>query len=409
MIQAGTKAAEEGRTLTLLEEVLASPDGESVLGCMQCGVCSGSCPYGEVMKYPPRQIIQEAIAGRDADLISSPSVWMCVGCYTCAKRCPRGIDLTDVVWPALRDQALQRGIQPPTELRVAFQNLYLYGNLLGVSPRKRLDWAKDLDVTVRDLSRQPEPVEILWLVGCYPSYYPRNQVVSRAMARLLTAMGVRWGVLGKDEKSLGDCDRLFGEEGLFELLVENNHKLFRQYQFDKLVLTDPHGFRALQKFYPRYGVQIPAQHYTMYLAEKVDQLRPLLVRPIEVTVTYHDNCCVGRRCECYEPPRELLRLIPGLKLVEMPRNREIALCCGGGGGGMWLDGHIVEHGGRRLSDERVLEAASTGAKILAVSCPFELSRFEDSIKVTGLEGKLVVRDIIELLAESMGLEERKKA
>jgi Fe-S oxidoreductase len=312
-----------------------------------------------------------------------------------------------VLWPAVRDRALQEGGQPPTELQEAFQNLYKYGNLLGQSPRKRLDWAKDLDVAVRDLSKDPQPVEVLWLVGCYPSYYPRNQIVSRAFARILTALKVNWGVLGAKEKSLGDCDRLFGEEGLFEMLVESNKDLLEQFEFEKIVLTDPHGFRALQKFYPRYGVDVPAQHHTMFLADRLDEIKPLLTKPVEATVTYHDNCCVGRRCGSYDPPRALLEAIPGVKLVEMDRNRENSLCCGGGGGGMWLDGHIVEHGGYRLSDERVKQAAATGADILAVSCPFEPSRFEDSVKLAGLEDRLVVRDVIELLAESMGLDERK--
>jgi len=142
------------------------------------------------------------------------------------------------------------------------------------------------------------------------------------------------------------------------------------------------------------------------LAAYLEQLRPLMVKPVEEVVTYHDNCCVGRRCGCYEPPRALLSLIPGIKLVEMARHHDDSLCCGGGGGGMWLDAHIVAHGGQRLSDLRVGQAAAAGATTLAVSCPYELSRFEDAVKVTGLEGRLKVRDIIELLAESMDLGER---
>jgi Fe-S oxidoreductase len=408
MIQRQAIASEGDSRAKFFERLLQFPEGDTVFKCMQCGVCSGSCPLGAAMEFPPRKIILQARSGNVDQMLLSSSVWMCVGCYTCALRCPREIDLTDTVWPTLRDQALQSGAQPPVELRVAFQNLYLYGNMLGISPRKRLDWAKDLDVTVRDLSKDPQPVEVLWLVGCYPSYYPRNQVVSRAFARLLTALGVQWGVLGKEEKSLGDCDRLFGEEGLFEMLVESNNKLFQQQRFEKIVLLDPHSYRALEKFYPRYGVKVPAQHYTMFLADRLDQLKPWLTKPVNAKVTYHDNCCVGRRCGCYEAPRALLQAIPGIELVEMTRNRENALCCGGGGGGMWLDGHITEHGGHRLSDERIQHAAETGADILAVSCPFELSRFEDAIKLAGLEGKMQVRDIIELLAESMDLNERKK-
>jgi Fe-S oxidoreductase len=392
-------------TSTFLDDLIGTAEGKDVLGCMQCGTCSGSCPLGVAMQYPPRRMIVQAWADDMAEVFSSPSVWMCVGCYTCTLRCPREIDLTDTLWPAVRDRALREGFQPPSELQTAFQNLYMYGNVLGQSPRKRLAWAKDLDVPLTDLSKQPQPVDVLWLVGDYPSYYPRNQKVSRAFARILAALKITFGVLGSKEKSLGDCDRLFGEEGLFEMLVESNKEVLSQQQFREIVLLDPHSFRALQQFYPRYDAGFPAQHYVTFLVERLEQLRPMLSRPVERKVTYHDNCCVGRRCASYDAPRELLGAIPGIELVEMERNRDNSLCCGGGGGGMWLDTHITEHGGRRLSDDRVRMAGATGADTLAVSCPYELSRFEDSAKVVGLEGQLAVRDIIELLAESMGIAE----
>jgi Fe-S oxidoreductase len=384
-------------------------DRKSILSCMQCGTCSGSCPLGYAMEYPPRQIILQAQAGNLDAVLKSTALWMCVGCYTCSHRCPRFIELTDGMWPALRDKAMQEGIQPPAELQDAFQNILRYGNSLGESPRKRLKWAEDLDVPLRDLSKEPGSVEVLWLVGDYPAFYPRNQVVTRAFARIMTALGVRWGVLGKKEQTVGDCDRLFGEEGLFETLVEYNKDLLDQYEFDKIVMLDPHGYRSLEQYYPRFGATYPVEHYTTFLADRLEQIKPLLIKPIEATVTYHDNCCLGRRYGCYEPPRALLEAIPGVTLVEMRHSRETSLCCGGGGGGMWLDGHIVEHGGERLSDRRVKEAQAAGAGFLAVSCPFELSRFEDSAKVVGLEGQLQVRDIIELLAESMDLGEKEKS
>lgn len=390
----------------LLEQLGKTGDGASPLGCMQCGLCAASCPLGYAMEFPPRKLILQSSTGNLDQVLASSSIWMCVGCYTCSHRCPRDIELTDGLWPALRDRSMQAGFQPPAELQETFQNLFKYGNTLGKSPRQRLDWAKGLDVPVHDLSKDRRPVEVLWLVGCYPSYYPRNQAVTRAWARIMTKLGVSWGVLGTKEKSVGECERMFGEEGLFETLVEENSKLLNQQEFDRIVTLDPHAYRALHAFYPRLGSWYPVQHYTMFLAERLEQLRPLVLKPVAATVTYHDNCCVGRRCGCYDPPRSLLQLIPGIKLVEMERHHDNALCCGGGGGGMWLDGHIVAHGGHRLSDERIRQAADTGADTLAVSCPYELSRFEDAAKVTGLEGRLKVRDIIELLAESMDLGER---
>lgn len=386
--------------MELIEHVV---DGDPALGCIQCGMCTGSCPLGDVMEFPPRQLILQARSGNLDAILSSPSLWMCVACYTCSSRCPRGIELADDLWPALREKAMLEGIQPPSELQDTFQNIFKYGNTLGESPRKRLKWADNLDVPLRDLSKDPAPVEVLWLVGDYPSYYPRNQVVSREFARILTALGVSWGVLGNKEKAVGDCDRLFGEEGLFEKLVEDNKALLDKQEFEKLVVLDAHAYRAMEHFYPRFGAEYPVEHYTSFLADRLQQLGPLLTGTVEKTVTYHDNCCTGRRAGMYEQPRALLEAIPGVKLVEMIRNREDSLCCGGGGGGMWLDGHIVENGGERLSDRRVRMAAETGADALAVSCPFELSRFEDSAKVAGLEGKLEVRDIVELLAESMNL------
>lgn len=393
--------------LEFLQELTTEGLGESVLSCMQCGMCVGSCPLGYAMQFPPRKIILHARSGNFDEVLNSPSIWVCVGCYNCSFRCPRGIELTDLLWPAVRDRAMQRGIQPPAELQKALQDTYMYGNCLGKSPRKRTEWADDLDVPLRDLSKQAEPVEVLWLVGDYPSYYPRNQSVSRDLARILTALGIRWGILGKSEKAIGDCERLAGEEGLFETLVESNVELLSSFEYETLLVTDPHWLNSLQNVYPRFGATFPVEHYAPFLARRIDQLNSLLTKPVEATVTYHDNCCLSRRCGCFDPPRQLLQAIPGVTLVEMRRNRENGLCCGGGAGGMWLDAHITALGGHRLSDERVQEAAESGADILAVSCPFELSRFEDSAKVVGLEDKLRVRDIIELLAESMDLGERK--
>jgi len=388
--------------LEFLTQLDVAPGRKTVLNCMQCGMCSGSCPLANAMEYPPRQMILHARSGYLDDVLKSPSLWMCIGCYTCSYRCPRAVELADGLWPAMRDKAMQNGVQPPTEVRDAFQNVFKYGNALGQSPRKRMGWAEQLDVPVRDLSKERAPVEVLWLVCDYPAYHPRNRVVTRAFARILTALGIRWGVLGNKERAIGDCEQIFGEEGLFESLVEYNRELFGKHQFEKIVLLDPHSYRSMERFYPRFGAKYPVEHYTTFLAHRMDQVKALLTRPVEATVTYHDNCCVGRRCECYDPPRALLEAIPGVKLVEMAHNRGDALCCGG----MWLDAHIAAHGGDRLSDRRIREAADTQAGVLAVSCPFELSRFEDSAKVVGLEGRIKVRDIVELLAESMDLGEK---
>jgi len=143
------------------------------------------------------------------------------------------------------------------------------------------------------------------------------------------------------------------------------------------------------------------EHATPFLAKYLDRLKPLLTRKLGYTVTYHDSCCLGRQNEFYDAPRRLLRSIPGVKLVEMVHNRSNAICCGGGGGGMWLDTYFKAKGYPRLSERRVQEAVKTGADVLAVSCPYEISRFEDALKVLGYDKRMIVRDVTELLAEAM--------
>lgn len=384
-----------------LQRLYQAPDGEKLKTCLQCGVCGASCPFGPATDYTPRQVIALLRAGMVDRALSSSAAWMCTSCFTCSLRCPAGIYLSDVLIPALREEVLASGDGATAELQKALESTLRYGNPLGESPRKRAAWTSQADVPVPILGRTRQPVDVLWFVECYPSYYPRNQAATRALARAFHALEVDFAILGPEEKCAGDCQRLAGESGLFEMLIEQNDKTFRQYHFNRIVTGDPHAYSAFINDYPRYGVNYPAQHYTQFLAQRLGDLRPLLKRELRYTVAYHDPCYLGRRNGEYEAPREVLGAIPGLKLVEMRHTRETALCCGGGGGGMWLDSYIWEHGGQRLSERRVREAVEAGADVLAVACPYELSRFEDAAKVAGLEGQLIVKEIAELLDEAM--------
>ena len=179
---------------------------------------------------------------------------------------------------------------------------------------------------------------------------------------------------------------------------------FAKYQFGEIVTTDPHAYNALKNEYPALGIEYPVKHYTQYLAERLDELKPYLKHEIEAGVTFHDPCYLGRANGVYDEPRSLLGAIPGVQLVEMSHNRETSLCCGGGGGGMWLDGFQWEKAHVRLSEWRVQEALAVQADILAVACPYETPRFEDAAKTVPGADELVVKDIAELLVESMGEE-----
>jgi Fe-S oxidoreductase len=290
----------------------------------------------------------------------------------------------------------------PTELQSALEFSQRYGNPLGESPRKRADWIKGIEPEVKILGKVRQPVDVLWFVGDYPSYHPRVQLSTKAMTRILNALGVDFGILGPEENSDGDSQRLAGERGLFEMLAEKNGIAFSKYQFNEIITTDPHVFNALKNEYPALGISYPVRHYTQFLTERLDQLKPLLKHEVNARVSYHDPCYLGRANGVYDEPRELLEAISGVELVEMSHNHANSLCCGGGGGGMWLDGFQWEKAHVRLSEWRIHEAITTGADVLAVACPYETPRFEDAVKMVQGAGKLKVKDIAELLTEAMG-------
>jgi Fe-S oxidoreductase len=314
--------------------------------------------------------------------------------------CPKEVDMIRIM-PAAREAAINSGRPIPPALQKAFEATDRYGNPLGENPRKRADWIEGAGVPVPVIAQLRRPVDVLWYVGSYPSYHPRGVDAARALARIFHALEVDFAILGVEEREDGDSIRLAGEKGLFEKLAEANIRTFARYRFNRLVVFGPHEYNGFRNAYPEYGGRYEVSHYTQFLTERLDRLAELMITPVPGTVTYHDPCYLSRHNGEYEAPRRLLRAIPGLELREMPRSRENGYCCGGGGGGMWLDSVTRDHTRMRLSDRRVIEAVETGARGLAVCCPYEVSRFEDAVKATGNEGRLEVRDIAELIDAAM--------
>ena len=388
--------------ISFYDKVLAAtPRGEQLRVCLECGNCSGICPFGYLMTYPPSRLIAMLRADRFNKVLETDTVWMCVSCYACTAVCPSKIPLTFGLMTSVKEELLLAG-NVPAELQTALANSQRYGNPQGESPRKRADWANGFQPKVKIMGKVKQPVDVLWFVGDYPSYHPRVQSTTKAVAKILNALGVDFGILGPDESSDGDSQRLAGERGLFEILAGKNGKTFSKYQFNKIITTDPHAYNAIKNEYPQLGISYPIQHYTEYLIERLEQLKPLLKHEVKAKVTYHDPCYLGRANGIFDQPRALLGAIPGVELVEMAHNHNNSLCCGGGGGGMWLDGFQWEKAHVRMSDWRVREAITSGANILAVACPYETPRFEDAVKSMNGGGQLIVRDIAELLAESIG-------
>jgi Fe-S oxidoreductase len=352
------------------------------------------------MDYPPRRIIGLLREGMIEEVLASDSLMSCVACYACMAKCPRNLRLTEVLLPLVKEQVFLRLPEVPAELQEALMNTLRYGNPQGESPRKRAAWTRTSDVPVPLLKDVARPVDALWFVECYPSYHPRGQDASRATAKLLHALGIDFAILGNEERCAGECARLTGESGLFDTLREYNMGVFEKYRFQRIITGGAHAYDAFLHLYPRFGFAYPVEHTTQLLARNLAALKPLLTRKLDCTVTYHDACCLGRHNDMYEEPRRVLEAIPGVRLVEMAHNRMNSICCGGGGGGMWLDTYYKAKGYERLSDRRVAEAMASGADVLVTSCPYEISRFEDSVKVVGGRA-LRVRDLTELVAEAM--------
>jgi dimethylglycine catabolism B len=377
-------------------------DGERVKTCLQCGTCSGICPFGYIMKFPPGKMIGALRTEIFEQVLKTDSVWMCVSCNACSAFCPQNIPITAALMTRAKEELLLAGNVPP-ELQSALENTQRYGNPLGESPRKRADWTLGMQPEVAILAKTRQPVDVLWFLGDYASYHPRMQSAVKALARILNVLGVKFGILGPEEFSDGDSQRLAGERGLFEMMAQKNGQILRRYKFNEIITTDPHAYNAFKNEYPALGVSYPVRHYTQFLADRIEQIKPILKNELKLKVAYHDPCYLGRVNNIFDEPRALLGAIPGVELVEMSHQRLNSLCCGGGGGGMWLDGFQWEKAHTRLSEWRVREAVAANADVLAVACPYEPPRFEDAIKTIQTAGRLKVREIAELLAESMGL------
>jgi len=396
---------EVSQPISFNEKFLASlyevVDGERIRTCLQCGTCSGICPFGYLMDFPPGLMITALRAEMFQEVMNTDSAWMCVSCYACTQFCPSKIPLTAGLMTHTKEELLLAG-RVPSELQSALENSQRYGNPMGESPRKRADWITGIEPKVTIMGMAKRPVDVLWFVGDYASYHPRVQLITKAVARIFNALGVDFGILGPEENSDGDSQRLAGERGLFEMLAEKNGRVFGKYKFNEIITTDPHAYNALKNIYPELGISYPVRHYTQFLADRLEQLKPLLKNELNINAVYHDPCYLGRANGIYDEPRALLQAVPGLKLLELPHNYANSLCCGGGGGGMWLDGFQWEKAHVRMSEWRVREALTSGADILAVACPYEPPRFEDAIKTVKEANRLVVRDIAELLNEAMG-------
>ncbi|MBN1396216.1 MAG: (Fe-S)-binding protein [Pirellulales bacterium] len=391
--------------------------------CAECGRCERVCPAASSgAALSPRQVVHDlkhcvladglaALKDRPpkengekliGDIIKSGALWGCATCRACVDICPVRNEHVSLIIE-MRRKLVEDGVVDAS-LMETLVSLQRYGNSQSKSARKRHDWAKDLPVPVKDA--QKEPVETLWFLGDYAAFHPSAVRISRMVAQVFHAAGLDFGTLGNAEQSAGNDVRRVGEEGLFEMLAEKNVKALSKADFQRIVTTDPHTYHALKHDYPRFGLERPVFHYTEILDELLAAGKLPLKHQLPSRCTYHDPCYLGRYNGVYDAPRRIIEAV-GMKLVEMPRNRENSFCCGAGGGKIWMQDE--EGVSERPADLRLKEVLQLeGVTDIVVACPKDLVMFEDAVKTIASTPPLCVVDVGELVFEAMGLSSQLK-
>jgi len=365
--------------------------GDADRFCYQCGKCDTVCPWNRVRKFFVRRMINQARFGLVP--FESEDLWLCVSCGSCVDRCPRGVEIIDVM-RAMRRLLVPDGVVPASipNLRTVMTSLASVGNPWGQEPLDRGNWARGLGVEVKEFV---EGMEYLYFPCCYPSYEPRLKRVSQATALLLNRAGVEFGILGSKELCCGESVRKAGNETLFKHLARENIKIFIENGVRRVLFSSPHCYHTFKNEYPEFRVNFEVFHISQYLFELIREGRLQFSRAYPKRVTYHDPCYLGRHNGIYEEPREVLKKIPGLELIEMAESRAESLCCGMGGGRVWME----TAKGERFSDLRLQQAIEVGAEVLVTACPYCISQFEDS-KLTLKEAEgLQIMDLTEVIRE----------
>lgn len=380
--------------------------------CTKCGRCHEVCP-AQISGFPlsPRDLILDLRTYNDkaqgcpqegvsliGDIIDPETLWSCRSCGACQEICPVGIEHPAMI-VQMRRQLVDRGDMDPL-LQGTLDTIASTGNSFGENARKRSAWTRELEFDVKDIRQ--DAAENLWFVGDYASFDPRNQKVSRAFASLMKATSTDFALLHEGERNSGNDVRRVGEEGLYETLVESNlEALTGVREFTRIITTDPHSYNTIKNEYPEFGKTPPIEHYSSVLADMLKSGKLKVTKPLNIRVTFHDPCHLGRLNGGYDAPREVLEAI-GCTIIEMPRNRDNSFCCGAGGGRIWIpDPPGIE----KPSENRMHEASALGGiDVFVTSCPKDLTMFEDARKTSGHESEFVVSDIAELVAEAVELE-----
>jgi Fe-S oxidoreductase len=390
--------------------------------CTECGRCTEVCPAHTAGKsLSPRDIILDLQRFMHANPVaafgdsrgdggieesakplpiigalpatSPEALWECTTCGACVEACPVFIEQMPKIVDLRRYLVMEEANFPET-MQEAITSLESRGHPFRGTQATRVDWAEGLDV--KTIAEAQEAEVLLW-VGCGGALIERNQKIARATAQLLTKAGVKFAILGREEKCTGDPARRIGHEFLFEMLVKENTETLNRYGVKKIVTACPHCFNTFRNEYPQFGGNFEVYHHSEFLAKLIEEERLSPSARIEKAVTFHDPCYLGRQNGLFDAPRQLVQISSQSALIEMKQSRENSFCCGGGGGMSFVE----EPRDKRVNQERARQVLATGAQVVAVACPFCMTMLEDGINARKGDREVRVMDIAELLWQSV--------
>ncbi len=396
--------------------------------CTECGRCTSVCPANYTGKLLNPKLIITQIRKRTEnagpllvdhaendpelnknlvhDYITPQELWACTTCMACVQECPVMIEHVTPIVDMRRDLVMMES-EFPNELNTVFRNLENNESPWAFSAEQRNDWIDELN---DELSKEGKPnslkklsnigtadeLDVVFWSGCAGAFDKRYRNVTKSFAQLLNEAGVKFGVLGSEEKCTGDPARRLGNEFLAQTFIQQNAETLKKYNVKKVVTACPHCMHILKNEYNKFGVELDVTHHTQFIDNLLKEKKLKPKKEIKEKVTYHDSCYLGRYNHIYDSPRESLEQT-GADIIEMARSKDKGFCCGAGGGRMFME----ENEGKRINIERTEEALNTGAKVIASACPFCMTMLTDGVKEKERSEDVKVKDVAEIVLESL--------
>jgi Fe-S oxidoreductase len=377
-----------------VSDAIVYSGAETLYWCMQCGLCTGTCPYrlvpGEASDEFNIRLVQHLGQLGLEGFESENCLYACTTCRACMDVCPRSVEIINNVM-GMRRMLAEAGTIPPS-LRPIAGSLHSQGNPWSGQKDARTAWTKGMEVPTFS-----EDTEYFLFVCCTSCFDARSQNIAKSVAKALTAAGVSFGIIGAEESCCGESIRKIGDEELFGKLAQSNIELFNSKGVKKIIVTSPHCLWSFKNDYPEMGGEWEVYHYSQILSQAISDGKLSLSGNDAGAVAFHDPCYLGRHSELYDPPREIMRSLPGSDLKELARSKNKSVCCQGGGGRVWME----TKAGERFAELRINEALDSGAKTLVTACPYCITMLEDSLKVMGKQDELSISELSELVAERL--------